>query len=114
MSVTDDKKSEPGVYFSRIISQNNSCAATHKMKQAIKSKLKRVLDRGTFKVVDCDEILVEAIVLPGRLVLALESHVGTVKCMARIVIGGQQDPMKLFIVQQFRNFQSSTIWLVPA
>ncbi len=82
---------------------------------AKRKEITNLLARGTFEVIDKNNIPPYANVLPGKFVLTLKSsEAGSPQHKARYVIGGHRDRMKKLMVHTSQTLQPSSIRLLLA
>ena len=85
------------------------------MDKTKREEIKRLLDRGTFKVILTKDVSKDGNLLPGRFVLAIKSSEDSMtKYKARYVIGGHRDRLKHMMVHTTSTLQPQFIRLLPA
>lgn len=85
------------------------------MTEAIRSEVRDLLKRGTFKVILKEELPGGANALTARFVLSIKSSAdGETKCKARYVIGGHRGILKHYMVHGAQTLQASSARLLIA
>ena len=85
------------------------------MRSAIRTEIRDLLRRGTFKVILNEKLPDGANALTARFVLAIKSSAdGDVKYKARNVIGSHRDVLKIYLVHGAQTLQGSSVWLILA
>lgn len=103
------------VYLTAIIPNRDERAFSMDMTEAKRQEINNLLQRGTFKVLLLEEIPKDAIVLPGRFVLAFKStEGGKIKHKARYVIGGHRHRLQHRMGHSNFTLQPSSIRLLLA
>ena len=104
---------EDDVFLTEVLSPNDPRASSARMREAKKTEIKGLLERGTFKVIFREEVPLDGNVLPGRFIPTIkttEDREETFK--ARYVIKGHRDRHKAFKVHTSQTLQPVSVRLM--
>lgn len=100
------------IFSTEVLSSNDPRSKGPRMTDEVKTEVKELIDRKTFKTILKEDIPEDANVLPGRFVLSIKSaQDGSQRYKARFVIGGNRDKLKRLMVHSSQTLQPSSIRL---
>lgn len=101
-------------FFTDVVIKSHTRYYPQEMAEAKKGKVSILLERGSFEVVEIDEILIHANVLARGFLLTIKTIDGIVKHRTHIVVSGDRESMKYLIVHYSQTLQPSKIRLILA